>query len=264
MGLFGSLTRIVRGTETLRRFLASHSDSLAKKTLVKYRTTLRRFDEFLGRESRVSDLTEETLSRFRQARGQSASVAGQCLVYNEVAHLVALGRRAVKAGLLTDSPTLQSVLQSHEGDALLSDDEARALWDAIQVHSAPVAIASKPEIIKIPGVVWWSALYLTARDTGETIATLRDLREIGLCLDRQEVYIFRNGESPSVWRLEADTVAAIEALVVTYPSRKPSNCVFRWSSNPGSMWHALATFGRHAGLRDGWEFRFPKPMAGAL
>lgn len=196
------------------------------KTHSQYLIQLRHFDEFLGRDATLADLTDETVSRclgwLRQQRHQAAPTANKFR-----SHILALWRFLARKHIVPVWPDVCALPEPERIPRCWSAEELRALFDACK--------AMPGKIGGISAGSWWFALHLVLWDTGERITAVVKSRWIDV--DMRDRWMFfpaehrKGGKKDRQFRLHPDTIDAL--LAIRSPTR---DLVFPWPATPTSLW----------------------------
>lgn len=136
----------------------------ASQTRTNYRSTLRLFALHLGREPEVADLTDETVSAFLAWYEQRENVTSPRSVNNRRDYLLSFWRWCNRKRLVETYP---------EVEALPCPAPDPRAWTIDELKLLLAACDGEPQVGRVPGWLWWSAIHLFWWDTGErTGATL--------------------------------------------------------------------------------------------
>lgn len=229
-------------SETLRAFYDDHYKPLrlrgrSPETFRLYEVTFRALAVFLGREALLSDLTDETVSKFaawRQAAGVSIAT-----VNRDLCSVLALWRFACRmkrepdgAPIVGDWPTVREAPEPQDDPLAWNEDELRRLFD--QIRRVPGTIAG------IPACRWWAALHFTLWDSAERVGAILAAR--WTWLDLQDGWLrvpatARKGKRKGkTFRLHPTTIAALKAI-----QKPPRELVFPWDQTPTYLWQRYAS-----------------------
>lgn len=206
------------------------------RTFSLYETTLRNFAKYLDRAPLLSDLTDDTVTRYLawfRARGRAPQS-----VNKEHANLTAIWRFANRRGVLSSWPTVGRDPEPEREPQAWLESELRRLFAACDKERQLIA--------KIPGAAWWRALLLVLWDTGERIGAVVSLRwqDVDLsggwitCLAETR----KGGRHDRLYRLAPETIVALKAI-----KKAPGLC-FPWPYTRTYLWDRLGIICERAGL----------------
>lgn len=238
---------ISQGAEMLLRdFYERYYEPLAlrarsDKTRRQYEMSLRMFEAFLERPAEVSDLTDETVSRFlgwyrKLGGGRSAASANQ-----KRSHLLCLWRWACRKKVLVAMPDVPSDPEPRRVPRAWSKDELARLFAACRRQEGTVG--------GVPAAGWWTALHYVAWDTGERIEALMALS--WSCIDWGSRWLvvpaeLRKGrQEPRAYLLSEKTMKTLSDIIEPY-----RELIWPWPHHPNSLWRAYGKVLRDAGLPD--------------
>lgn len=217
-----------------------------------YLITLNNFEAYLGRESFLSDLTDDTvcayLSWFR-ARGAGRSPYS---VNKERNNLLAIWRWACKrvgpdgAPLVRNWPSVEPEVEPETVPLAWSRDELARLHHALMCQPGRIGGVEAP--------LWWATLHATVWDTGERISAIMDLTWCDVDLARGYIVVpagVRKGRrKDKISRLHADSVAALQSLrdAIAVVSSGNLGVVFPWDRSRTYLWHKYGSILKAAGL----------------
>ncbi len=273
MGIFSKLTDLFRQPEVVapdelspemsikeffeKEYRPRRLLSCSKCTLKVYNITIKFFSEFLGREAKLSDLSDTSVAAFAEQRME---VVSRATVKRDLDQLLALWRFAHTAGALRKGPLMRNISVPTPTPIALTREQLEAVWEAIQLHAFPVVVNVRPERVTVPGKLWWSAIFLVCWDTGERIGAVLGLKECNLDLDggwaRFPAHDRKGGTADNLKSLADDTVEALRDLLDCYAVRRADSGIFRWANNKCGIWSNLGTIMKHAGLPNSREFKF--------
>ncbi len=235
-----------------RRLLAG-----SPKTLKSYGITLAFFCEFLGREAKLSDLTDTVVCQFAEQR---MKVVKRATVKRDLDQLLAIWRFAHTAGILRKGPLMRNISVPTPTPIALTREQVAAVWQAINESAPPVAVNMGPPRKEVPGKLWWSAIFLVCWDTGERFNPVFELTESNVDLDRCWIrfpaHDRKGSGADNLKAIHPETGQAIADLLDCYSHRRSDTRIFRWALNRGNVWSTLGRIMRRAGLPDSREFKF--------
>lgn len=209
----------------------------SSRTIDLYLISIRSFARFLGREPRVSDLTDDTVNRFlchfRELPRSPATVN------KERANLTALWRFGCRKQFLTVWPDVPRDVMPEVVPIAWLPDELDKLFAQARKMTGWIG--------GVPAANWWTALLLVCWDTGERITAILSLRWADI--DLSEGWAVapagsrKGGRSDEAYRLHPDTVIALTAI--RYPARTE---VFPWPHHPTYIWQRYERLLKMAGL----------------
>lgn len=209
----------------------------SERTCQLYATSLRTFEKFLGRESTLADLTDETVARFlywfrRLPRSPYS-------VNKERSNLLAIWRFACRKKFVEVWPDVKADIEPKRVPQAWTADELERLFAAIDKEAGWIA--------GVPAAAWWEALHRVAWDSGERIAAIMALQWSNLDLRggwlRVPAEVRKGKREDRVFRLAADTLVALKAI-----RHPPRDAVFPWPFNPSYLWPRYAKILKRAGL----------------
>ena len=233
------------------------------RTLKMYRRALGVFQDYLGRESRLGDFTNDNIKSFAvylRAR-YSEHKACRCIyiVYAvwRFAHATGLRRHLPSRNL----PPRLGFDTRPAAPRHLTPQQAEARWQAIQQHAPPVLIELSPTALEVPGPLWWSALFLVCRDSGRSVAEVVRLKFRDVDLDNATGTFPGNPKKslqPEPFALSADTVGTLGNLAACYRFRHGGARLLRWADSVPNLRATLADLMLHAGIKKTQHLLFPR------
>jgi integrase len=207
------------------------------RTVTLYRSSIRTFAKFLGRDPELSDLTDLTVSRHLMKLRERGLAAHS--IEKERCQLLAIWRFACRKGHVQIWPDVPAEAKPDRVPQAWTQDELRRLFDAIRQEPGKIAGVTAAD--------WWRVLHLLAWDTGERITALMSLRWAWLNPADRTVMVpaeVRKGRRKDrLFQLAPDTVAAIEAI------RLPKRAlVLPWPYAPTYLWKRYEPILKRAGL----------------
>lgn len=211
-----------------------------------YRISLERFEEFLGRRARLSDLNDATVSAFASWRlDQKLS---KKTVNRDLANLLAIWRwlRGRHHKVKTLPNVELEVIPVRVPKALLRPEIANVVA-AIEAETHPVG--------DIPGNVFWKAVFFLIWDTAERIGAVMRLTWENVDLAQGWVRFTaddrKGGAEDNVLPIAQDTIAALHGLQrVSHGNEQ----VFPWPHHITSIYSRLGKIMERAGLpNDRWH-----------
>ena len=230
------------GAEPLRSFYVESFEPLklrgrASRTKQLYVTTLRNFEKFLNREPELSDLSDETVSRylswFRSLPRSPLSVN------KERNNLLAIWRFGCRKRRIDLWPDVEPEIEPERIPQAWTEDEIRRLFASIHQETGWIA--------GVPAAAWWAALHYVAWDSGERISAMRALLWSHVDLTGAALYVpaeLRKGKRKDrLYKLAPDTVDALKAI------RMPPRAeVFPWPYCPTYLYNLYVPILKRAGL----------------
>lgn len=209
----------------------------SERTRQLYLTTLRNFRKHLERDATLSDLNDDTVSRYLSwFRGLPRSPYS---TNKERNNLLAIWRFAARKKFLDHWPDVKPEVEPTRIPKAWTEQElTRLVGSCYQVTGM------------IGGIIaadWWVALHLIAWNSGERISAVLALT--WGCIDLSGGWVhfpaeIRKGKrADRVFRLSADTVQALERI---QQPRRP--LVFPWVLNRNYIWDKYETILARAGL----------------
>ena len=206
-------------------------------TLLQFRVNLKHFDEYLGHEATLVDLTNE-------------EVAG-CM-----AHLVETGRAVPTANKFRTNILSVWLLLCRRGelktwpdvDKMREPQRCPRAWTKRELERLfAECLRVRGFVVGVPAAQWWHTLHLAAWDSGERISALLATRWEAVDLPGRWLFVpaeSRKGKTADrIYRLHRETVAALRA--VREPARE---LVWPWPLHRSSLWNHYARILRAAGL----------------
>lgn len=211
--------------------------SASQRTRSLYINTLNNFDRFLERTALLSDLTDESLSRFigwHLTKGNSPATANK-----DAGQLLALWRFAARKRLVEIFPDVQLEREPQRVPvAWIEDELPRLLWSCDQEQGS---------LGGVPAKLWWHTLHLVQWDTAERIGAVRALTWDHIDIDRGWI-IFeaesRKGRTRDrAFSCSPDTLDYLK--MIRFPIRKD---VFPWPFTSNHIYNHYRRILRRAGL----------------
>lgn len=199
--------------------------SRSPRTKVLYQSTIRTFGKFLQREPLLSDLTDETASRFLgwyRSLGRSPYS-----VNKERDNLLAMWRFAARKRLVEQFPDVKPDLEPVRIPQAWSKSEINRLFRACRKAEGWIA--------GVPASGWWLALHHVAWDSGERVTALISLTWANVDLEGGWVTMpaetRKGGHEDRQYKISPDCIAALRAIEL--PLR---TMVFPWPYAPTYLW----------------------------
>lgn len=214
-------------------------------TLRMYAILFRHLQRFLRRAPLLSDLNEDTLSRFLDHFGHYHVPRGSNKL---LAQLMALARFAVLKGMLPTIPDLLPVPEPKRIPQAYTLTQAQALLAA--------AGECRGEICGIPAPLFWTAFFRVGIECGFRVGALFKILRRNVDLEQRTIFVPAESQKQYAdqrLRFSKRTLAAIRAI--WYPERK---CLFPWNLDPSSRYNHLDRILRRAGLPLGRLNKFQK------
>lgn len=199
------------------------------KTVVLCNCAVRRFEEYLGREATIADLTDAKLRGWTTARRNSGASANT--VNGEANKVLAIWRWYSRGGMIT-APDFVAPPKEKKLPRALSREE-------LQVFSR-TALNTRQNIRGVPGNIYWPALIWTCYHTAERIGAVRQLAWD--CVDLDTGWVVFRGETRKGQRAEIARQVSCETVVLLrrlrdLELRTPFGVVQGQNWYP--YWHAL-------------------------
>lgn len=209
-----------------------------------YRTTLLKFDKFLGRSATLDDLTDDIVSRF--AAWRLGSGLAKRTVNKDLFNLLALWRWCHRKGMVEEWPDVEMEKPPRR---------TPIAWDEKQMRRLYATAAELPgRVGNIRACHWWTALLLVIWDSGERINAVIHLRWADVDLPRKflrfDAEYRKGGAEDNPVRLSDETVAALRLLP------KESELVFPWPMSYTYLWHEFGRILKLAGLPSDCRSKF--------
>lgn len=221
-------------TTVLTPTLRSHFEILYKRqrlfgkspaTCRLYGYSFKYFDDHLGRECTIHDLTDENvMGTMEMIRGRGLSLRTANKTRDQ---LCALWSFLARKGIVPTWPEVPSFPEPHRDPVAWSRAELFALWE--------VCAAQMGTIAGIPAGRWWLSLHALAWDTLERVGALRQLlwSDVSIGMDwvhiRAEIRKGRRRDHTA--KLHPNTGALLRSI------REPAReMVFPWDKNHVYFW----------------------------
>lgn len=209
-----------------------------------YRSTLRFFNQHLGRKATTADLNDATVSGFAAAR--LAAGLSKRSVNKDLFNLLALWRWCHKKGFVKNWPDVELERPPLRVPVALSRDELASVLQAIQSERECVG--------NFAGPVFWLALFLIIWNTGERIGAVMALSWDRVDLARGWVRFIaedrKGATADNALPLAPYTVEALKAI------RRREGLVFHWPYSPTYIYYRFGKIMRRAGLPDSGLYKF--------
>jgi integrase len=194
-----------------------------------YRSTLKFFDEFLGRPATLTDLNDDTVSAFagwRLSRGLAKRS-----VNKDLFNLLAVWRWLHKKGYVANWPDVALECPPERTPVALMEDEISRVVQSIA--------AEREKVGNINGPLFWLALMLVIWDTGERIGAVMELTWDRVDLTRGWVRFDaedrKGGRADNTLPIAADTIVALKNI-----RRHGEGLAFPWPYSPTYIYRRLA------------------------
>lgn len=209
------------------------------------------FARFLGRNPKLVDLKDETVSAFLGwlveqglKRGKGGSPATANKARN---HILALWRLAARKYRMLEFPDVDPEIEPERTPRAWTQSQLLTLFDALTKVEGRIA--------GVPAAAWWLCLHSVMWDTGERIGAMLRIRWDDL--DRETFWLnvpaeTRKGkrrDKPS--RLHYHTMAALE--LIEHPRR---DLIFPWDRHRSTVWQRYTEILKAAGLPHGRRDKF--------
>lgn len=209
-----------------------------------YRTTLKFFDEFLGRSATTADLNDATVSAFAAHRLDDGLAKRS--VNKDLFNLLAVWRWLHKKGHVKTWPDVELESPPIRVPVALSREELASVIQAIQAEQADVG--------DIPGPRFWLALFFLIWNTGERIGAVMALEWDHVDLKNGWVRFIaedrKGAREDNALPIADYTIEALKTI------RRREGLVFPWPYAPTYIYHRLAKIMQRAGLPDTREYKF--------
>jgi integrase len=215
------------------------------RTIDLYLISIRSFGKFLGRDPRLSDLTDETVNRylcyFRELPRSPSTVN------KERANLAAIWRFACRKKYLEIWPDVPKDVQPEIVPVAWLPEELTRLFSQAGRMDGWIG--------GVPAGKWWLALLSVCWDSGERISAVLSLRWTDLDLEGgwmvAPARTRKGGRSDEAYRLHPDTLAAL--MAIREPRREE---VFPWPYKSSYIWQRYAKVLKLAGLPSDRKSKF--------
>lgn len=205
-----------------------------------YRTTLKMFDEFLGRRATLADLNDAVINAF--AAHRLANGLSKYSVNKDLFNLLALWRWLHKKHFVRNWPDVALEKPPIRVPVALTRKELAAVREAIQMEQSP------------PGPAFWLALFLLTWDTAERIGAVMALTWDRVDLDAGWVHFNaedrKGATADNVLPIAPETMAALKAI------RRRDGRVFRWPYSATYLYYRLGHIMQRSGLPDNRLYKF--------
>lgn len=204
-------------------------------TVFQYRTNIRRFSEWIGRDATVLDLTDDAIAKFCArllANGRQPATANKVLT-----QLRALWEFAARRGLRRDFPTIRKMPEYRRSPVAWSKEQLRTLFSALR--------RERGRIGGIPASVWWIGLHAVLWDTGARIGAVLELRWEDLDWERGQILLRAETQKQRAdqrFKLHPDTLAFLTLM------RRGSGLMFPWPTCRSCIWYRYNRILQAAGL----------------
>ena len=209
-----------------------------------YRTTLRFFNEHLGRKATVADLNDATVSGFAARR--LADGLAKRSVNKDLFNLLALWRWLHKKRYVKAWPDVEMERPPVRVPIALTRNELSRLADAIKLEQADVGDVAGPK--------FWLALMLVIWNTGERIGAVMQLTwdrvDLASGWVRFSAEDRKGATADNALPIAGYTVASLRAI------KRSDGPVFRWPYSPTYIYRRLAKIMLRAGLPDNRNYKF--------
>lgn len=219
----------------------------AVHTAYQYRLNLMRFDAFLGRAAKLSDLDDTVVGQLHgwiQREHELSPASAEKLQDN----LCSLWRFLFARRIVNVAPTLRKKRAPVKTPTALKPEELSRLWDAL--GRVPGELAG------VPANLWFRSLISVMWDCGERIGALR--QTVWSDVDLSGAWIVvrpetrKGGLAGKVSRLRPESVALLRQIIA--PRRE---LVWPWPYATASYLHTIwRDIMRRAGLPNGRQFGF--------
>lgn len=202
-----------------------------------YKTTLRTFDKFLGRNATLDDLNDETVSKYADWRKGHVHARS---VNKDLFNLLAIWRWCNRKGLVDTWPDVQLEQPPKRTPVAWSEKQIKKLF----AHT----LTLPGRVGQVRANLWWPALLLVAWDSAERILAIMELTWERVDLDTGWVRFAaehrKGGVADSSVKLSKDTVAALKKI----RRGDGTGLVFDWPYSWPYLWQRLGKIQRDAGL----------------
>lgn len=186
------------------------------KTLDQYEIAFNFFDRFLGRPAKLSDLTEQTITRFLRYLHFDLKLAAKTA--NERAgRIIALWNWLARRRQVDMFPTVGRLKEAHRTPRAWTIDELQRLFAATD--------RCRGDICGVPASLWCKAMFAVIWNTGERIGAVLDVE--WQCLDRGTILfparIRKFGKNDETFTLWPETMGLLDSMRTDFLGRPLKN-----------------------------------------
>jgi integrase len=208
-----------------------------------YRTSIKKFGDYLGRPAVLGDFTDDTVARYLAELKRKGAAPHS--VSKEYDQLTALWRFASRRRTVETYPTLLRPKVPEYAPVAWTIEEFTKLVDA--------AAETDGYIGKVPAGKWWKALLLALYDSGERITAMLSIEWPQVDFADRRVLVgamHRKGQTRDVlFSLHDETITALAAI-------HGEGRVFPWPHSQTYIYNRFSKILRRAGLPDDAKSKF--------
>lgn len=205
-----------------------------------YRTTLRFFNQYLGRRATIADLNDATVSGFAAYRLECG--LSKYSVNKDLFNLLAMWRWLHKKRIVRNWPDVAMEKPPTRAAVALTRLELARVRQAIAVEDSS------------PGPKFWLALFLLIWDTAERISAVMALTWDRVDVDsgwvRYDAEDRKGATADNVLPIDKETITALKAI------RRASGQVFHWPYSATYIYRKLGRIMERAGLPNNRLYKF--------
>lgn len=211
-----------------------------------YGITFNNFEQFLCRAAALTDLTDETVSRYLSWFRGKGGGRSPCTVNKERNNLLAIWRFGCRRRgpdgelLIREWPNVEPDVEPVDDPVAWLQDDLAKLFQALAALTGMVA--------NIAASAWWLALHSVIWDTGERITAVMKLKWADVDLVDGWVQFRaatrKSGKKAMTHQLHQDTVELLKRL----GGHNPEDLVFPWPYNQNYIWRRYGDILTKAGL----------------
>ena len=212
-----------------------------------YRIMIGVYSRHLGRDARLSDLTDVAVAGFLSLYSEGRS---PCTVNKARDHLVALWNYAARKRLVYEFPDVPKIPAYKRRPQAWTPEQVQAIFNA--------CITEPGTIETIPAWQWWTALVMTTLDTGVRIGAMRQMKLADVDLPRGTLFVpaeIQKHRTDESFRLHPQTVQVLQATVDASGRRE---MLFPWPGDPIKQIYHYRNILIRAGLPHGPRDLFHK------
>jgi integrase len=210
--------------------------SLKPNAHYQFLLTIKRWEQFLGRQPELTDFDPLVVQRFLNHRKTEVSLA---TVKKDRTHLCAIWGYAAKRRLVDQFPTLPAVRAPQRIPRAYRVQDVSAILTAASRLTGQVA--------GLPAASWWQCIIRLAWESAERIGAILQLRWDDVDLDGRAV-VFRGETRKAGTRDLRRQISAELAGQLRAIERRPVDLVFPWGTTYTSIWLRLRQICAAAGV----------------
>lgn len=218
----------------------------AESTKRQLRINVKRLRTFLGRQTMVSDLTDEVVRQSMVRMHEKGLSPRTMNKFRD--NVLAIWRFLNQRRIVATLPEVKPVNEPKRDPIAWSRDELAKLWQACEAQPGLIG--------DVPARLWWHTLHAVAWDTGERISALLGVPRIDVDVEREWIRVraeHRKGKrSDMTSKLHPDTCKLLEALLAA--SSDP--LVFPWPFDRTYLWTQYGQLLEEAGLPNDRQHKF--------